>query len=308
MDCVILVLQVKNKALINSWNLRNKMNILHISDLHFGSRHWEGNDEKLLEKLNSYSADIVINTGDSTTDALESEFEAARDFLNSIKCEYVISIIGNHDKRNMRSQDFFQEYINKVDVIHPINPEKCTKNKLFIDGITVGVKDKFTDINFINKIYINGESMLVVCLDTNELYSDNGNVDEEVLQAVSYEITRQSYDNVILLNHHSILETDSDPLFNSFRVIDFIKKHNIQHVFCGHSHKLAIMKTIDLYSKYSFTQYKIGTLNSHSHPSDTNMFLFYENFDTKDMKIHLIRTCIDGEQVIFKEEIVATAK
>ncbi|MES9901419.1 MAG: metallophosphoesterase, partial [Sedimenticola sp.] len=50
------------------------MNILHISDLHFGSRHWKGNDEMLLDKLNAYSADIVINTGDSTTDALESEF------------------------------------------------------------------------------------------------------------------------------------------------------------------------------------------------------------------------------------------
>jgi len=283
------------------------MNILHISDMHFGSRHWQGNDEMLLEKLNSYSADIVINTGDSTTDALESEFEAARNFLNSITCEHVISIVGNHDKRNMRSQDLFQEYINKVDTIHPKNPERCTKNKLFIDGITVGVKDKFTDINFIKKISINGESILVVCLDTNELYKDNGYVDREVLQAVSYEIDQLSYDQLILLNHHSILETDSDPLFNSSRVIDFIKKHNIQHVFCGHTHKLAIMKTINMYQPHFFTQYKIGTLNSYSHPRDTNMFLFYENIGKKDMKVNLIRILIEGDQLIFKEEVIATA-
>ena len=282
------------------------MNILHISDLHFGSRHWNGNDKMLLEKLNSYPADIVINTGDSTTDALESEFEAARVFLSSIKCEHVISIVGNHDKRNMRSQDFFQEYINKVDRIHPKNPEKCTKNKLYIDGITVGVKDRFTDINFIKKISIHGESMLVVCLDTNELYKDNGNVDEEVLEAVSYEIDQLSYDQVILLNHHSILETDSDPLFNSSLIIDLIKKHNIQHVFCGHTHKLSIMKTIDLYHQYYFTQYKIGTLTSHSHPRDTNMFLFYENVGKKEMKINLIRIWIEGDQLTFKEEVVAT--
>ena len=281
------------------------MNILHISDLHFGSRHWKGNDEKLLEKLNSYSADIVLNTGDSTTDALESEFEAARNFLNSIECEHVISIVGNHDKRNMRSQDFFQEYINTVEPIRPKNPEKCTKNKLYIDGITVGVKDKFTDINFIKKICINGESLLVVCLDTNELYKDNGNVDEEVLQAVSDEITRQSYDQVILLNHHSILETDSDPLFNSSLIIDLIKKHNIQHVFCGHTHKLSVMKTIDLYHQFFFTQYKNGTLTSHSHPRDTNMFMFYENLGKKDMKINLIRVCIKGDRLIFNEEVIA---
>ncbi|MES9905964.1 MAG: metallophosphoesterase, partial [Sedimenticola sp.] len=262
--------------------------------------------EMLLDKLNAYSADIVINTGDSTTDALESEFEAARDFLNSIKCEHIISIVGNHDKRNMRSQDFFQKYINKVDLIHPKNPEKCTKNRLFLDGITSGVKDRFTDINFIKKISVNGESGLVVCLDTNELYKDNGNVDEEVLEAVSSEITRLNCDQVILLNHHSILETDSDPLFNSSLVIDLIKKHNIQHVFCGHTHKMAIMKTIDLYHQYSFTQYKNGTLTSHSHPSDTNMFMFYENIGKKEMKINLIRIYIEGDQLIFKEEVIAS--
>ena len=48
------------------------MNILHISDLHFGPRHWEGDDEVLLKKLNTYESDIVINTGDSTSDGMES--------------------------------------------------------------------------------------------------------------------------------------------------------------------------------------------------------------------------------------------
>jgi predicted phosphodiesterase len=272
--------------------------------MHFGSRHWKGNDEMLLEKLNSYSADIVINTGDSTTDALECEFEAAKKFLHSIKCEHVVSIVGNHDKRNMRSQDFFQEHINKVKVIYPQNPRNCTKNKIFLDGNTTGVKERFTDINFLNKISVNGESLLLVCLDTNELYKDNGYIDKEILLSVSNEIEQLSYDQVILLNHHSILETDSDPLFNSSRVFDFIKKHNIQHVFCGHTHKLSVMKSIDLYHQFSFTQYKNGTLTSHSHPSDTNMFLFYENVGKKEMKINLIRIYIEGDQLIFKEEVI----
>lgn len=283
------------------------MNILHISDLHFGSRHWQGNDEMLLEKLNTYTADIVINTGDSTTDALEVEFQAASNFLQSIKCEHVVSIVGNHDKRNMRSQDFFQEYINRVDLIHPQNPQNCKKNKIYLEGITNGVKEIFTDVNFLKKVVVDGESLLIVCLDTNELYQDNGYVDDEVLQAVSAEIEKQSYDHVILLNHHSILETDSDPLFNSSRVISLIQKHNIEHVFCGHTHQLALVKSFDLYHRYSFTQYKNGTLTSHSHPSDTNMFLFYENFGTPEMKINLIRIYMEGEQLIFKDEVIAMA-
>ena len=57
--------------------------------MHFGPRHWLGKSELLLEKLNSYAADIVINTGDNTTDALESEFAAAGNFLKSINCPQI---------------------------------------------------------------------------------------------------------------------------------------------------------------------------------------------------------------------------
>jgi len=280
------------------------MNILHISDLHFGSRHWDGNDEMLLDKINSYSADIVINTGDSTTDGLENEFLASGNFLKSIKCSNVISIMGNHDKRSMRSQDFFREYIGEMDIIYPLNPEKCTKHKLFLDDHTTGIKEKFTDINFIKKISINGESLLIVCLDTNVLYHDNGYIDEEILRSISHEMDRLTYDKVILLHHHSILETDYDPLFNSSRIINFIRKHKIEHVFCGHTHELALMKSIDLYHGHSFTQYKNGSLSSHNHPNDTNMFLFYENWGEKEMKIHVVRIFVQGEQLIFKEELI----
>jgi 3',5'-cyclic AMP phosphodiesterase CpdA len=59
------------------------MNILHISDLHFGPNHWDGDDQILLEKINSYAADIVINTGDCTTDGLESEYADAGKFLKA---------------------------------------------------------------------------------------------------------------------------------------------------------------------------------------------------------------------------------
>jgi hypothetical protein len=280
------------------------MNILHISDLHFGSRHWDGNDEILLEKLNSYSADIVINTGDSTTDGLESEFKTAGIFLKSIKCHHLISIMGNHDKRNMRSQDFFREHIDKSDIIYPLNPEKCTKNKLFLDQYTTGINQKFTDINFIKNISINGEPLLVVCLDTNEMYCDTGYIDEEILRSVSSEMDRLTYDKVILLYHHSILETDYDPLFNSSRIIDFIRNHKIEHVFCGHTHELALMKSINLYHRHSFTQYKNGSLSSSNHQNDTNMFMFYENWGEKEMEIHLVRIFIQSDQLIFKEELI----
>ena len=282
------------------------MNLLHISDMHFGPRHWQGRSELLLEKLNSYAADIVINTGDSTTDALEIEFETAGKFLKSIDCQNIISIPGNHDKRNMRSADYFRQYIDDVEVIRPLDRDNCSKKNIFLDANTNQIEEHLTDINFLKSIIVEGVSVLVVCLDSCELYEDNGLVDKEMLRTVSLAIKQASYDRIILLNHHSILDTDSDPLFNSRIVIEFVIEHNIEYVFCGHTHQLAMMKSTDLYHKHTFTQYKNGSLSSANTPNDTNMFMYYKNLGSEDMEIHVIRMFVEHDGLKFKEEIISS--
>jgi 3',5'-cyclic AMP phosphodiesterase CpdA len=273
--------------------------------MHFGPRHWQGSSELLLKKLNSYAADIVINTGDNTTDALESEFEAAGKFLDSIDCEHIVSISGNHDKRNMRSAEYFRQYIDDIEVIRPLDREKCGKKNIFLDANANGLTEHFTDINFLKNITIDGVSILVVCLDSSELYEDNGLVDKEMLRTVSQAIDKASYDRIILLNHHSILDTDSDPLFNSRIVIEFVIENNIEHVFCGHTHQLSVMSSTDLYHKHSFTQYKNGSLSSINTPHDTNMFLYYENFGSEEMVIHVVRVIVEGQSLKFEEELIS---
>ena len=274
--------------------------------MHFGPRHWLGKSELLLEKLNSYAADIVINTGDNTTDALENEFEAAGSFLKLIECQHIVSIPGNHDKRNMRSTDYFCQYIDDIEVIRPLNRNNCRKNNIFLDGNTNGLKEHFTDLNFLKKITINGESILVVCLDTSTLYADKGFVDTEMLRTLYHIISKANYDRIFLLNHHSILDSDSDPLFNSRIVVEFVRENNIEHVFCGHTHQLSMMRSTDLYHKHSFTQYKNGSLSSANTPNDTNMFLYYKNFGTEAMDIHIVRVVVENESLKFKEEIIST--
>ncbi|MFT7186384.1 MAG: 3',5'-cyclic AMP phosphodiesterase CpdA [Pseudohongiellaceae bacterium] len=246
-----------------------------------------------------------MNTGDNTTDALENEFEAAGNFLKSIQCQHIVSIPGNHDKRNMRSADYFRQYIDDTEVIRPLNRKKCRKNNIFLDESTNSIKEHFTDINFLKNITINGESILAVCLDTSTLYADKGFVDTEMLRTLSHAISKASYDRIILLNHHSILDSDSDPLFNSRIVVEFVRKHNIEHVFCGHTHQLSIMRATDLYHKHSFTQYKNGSLSSGNTPNDTNMFLYYKNFGTEAMEIHIVRAIVENECLKFKEEIIS---
>jgi len=280
------------------------MNILHISDIHFGPRHWDGNDKLLLKKINSFDADIVINTGDNTTDGLESEFVQAGSFLKKIKCDNIISTLGNHDKRNMRSHELFQEYIDNSKIITISKKIKTSKENLFLNLEITKVNDHFTDINFVKTIEIKGQKLLVISIDTNELYNDDGYVEKEVLKAISKVIKKSDYDIPLLLTHYSILGTDECPLKNSSTLIDFVQKHKIKHVFCGHTHQLELMRTNDLYKGHTFDQYMCGTLSSRNHPNDDNMFLYYENFGTKDMHLLVIRIFQEGDKLIFKEQKV----
>jgi len=291
----------------NDTECGNEMNLLHISDIHFGPRHWEGNDERLLEKLNSYAADIVVNTGDNTTDGLESEYDEAGRFLKNIKCGNVISLIGNHDKRNMRCHELFKHHIADTDSIYPLIPTKCTKKNIFLDQDITKIRDNFTDNNFIKTLEVNGESVLVVGIDTSQLYSDYGYVDEEILRTASEQIDRldrTAYEKALLLVHYSILGTDEHPLENPLRLIDFVRRHNIEHVFCGHTHELELRQSIDLYYGHAFTQYMCGSLSSCNNVNDSNMFLYFENLADKDMQIHVVRIYPEGDQLIFNEEIV----
>jgi len=280
------------------------MNVLHISDMHFGPRHWNGNNKLLLDKINSFDADLVINSGDNTTDGLESEFVEAGNFLKEIKCVNIVSTLGNHDKRNMRSHELFQQYIDNSKIITISKTTKTKKKHLFLNLEITKVNDHFTDINFVKSLEIKGKKVLVISIDTNELYTDDGYVEKKVLKAVSKVIKQADYDLPLLITHYSLLGTDECPLKNSAILIDFIQKHKIKHVFCGHTHELELMRTNDLYNGHKFDQYMCGTLSSSNHPTDDNMFLYYENLGSKDMQIYVIRIFVEEDTLRFEEEKV----
>ena len=279
------------------------MNILHISDLHFGPRHWEGDDNILLEKLNSYDADIVINTGDNTTDGMEDEYAGAERFLNAIKCKNVFSVIGNHDKRNMRSHELFKKYIFDTRIIYSSEMAQTKKKNLFLNREITKVRENFTDINFIKVIPVKGKTVLIIGIDSNELYSDQGYVENEILHVISDMINQMECDLPLLLIHHSILGTDEEPLKNSKRVIDFLWKHKIENVFCGHTHELDLSRSVDLYRGHTFTQFMCGSLSSCNHINDDNMFMYYENFGTDNLRVHLVRIFNQGGKVHFESEL-----
>ena len=108
----------------------------------------------------------------------------------------------------------------------------------------------------------------------------------------------------MLITHYSVLGTDECPLKNSARLIDFVQKHKIKHVFCGHTHELDLRRSVDLYHGHTFTQFMCGSLSSSNHPHDDNMFLYYENWGTDNPLVHLVRILTLGGKVHFDTEYI----
>ncbi len=265
------------------------MNILHITDLHFGPRHWHGDDNLLLERLNAFNADIVLNTGDNTSDSLPEEYREAGEFLSKLKCRNIFSIIGNHDKFSMRALEMFRKCIYDGEFIHPKDPSKVQKPKLFINSAMSNLEDNFTEVNYLRMMEIDGERVLFVCIDTNLCQKHDGFVEPQILEALRDEMSKLTYDRVLMLSHHSLLATDECPLINSKQVTDFILETGIEATFCGHTHKLDIVEVSDLVRGKKFRQFMCGTLSAKGSGTEGNMFCTYENFGTSDEVITITR-------------------
>ncbi len=280
------------------------MNLLHISDLHFGPYHWAANDSIVLERLNGFAADIVLNTGDMTSDSLQGEFQEAQAFLEKLTCRNVVSILGNHDKYSKRSHEMFATHIYSGPFVEPKDPSKSKKRKVFIDPATARLDNYYTEVNYLREFNVGGEDILIVCVDTNLFQNDSGKVEIQVLEALADAMSGLTYDRALMLAHHSVLSTDEDPLINSKRLTDFILAQGIEATFCGHTHELDILQVSDVINGGQYRQFMCGSLSSVNIPRDRNMFCTYENFGTSAEVITVTRMKSTDDGIEFTETVL----
>ena len=76
------------------------MEIVQLSDIHYGAQFRENVFEKVIDEVNSLSPDAVIITGDLTNEGLKEEYEECKSLISKINVEKIIAISGNHDYRN----------------------------------------------------------------------------------------------------------------------------------------------------------------------------------------------------------------
>lgn len=87
--------------------------IIHISDLHFTGNFVVEWGNKLIEEINNVNPKIVVITGDLTDNGYYEEYVQAENFIKKIKCENIITVMGNHDARNGGYEIFEEIFKNR---------------------------------------------------------------------------------------------------------------------------------------------------------------------------------------------------
>ncbi len=81
--------------------MKNTFTIVHLSDLHLGGGYFIPQwGERVEEMVNTLSPDLLVITGDLTTEGHLHEYEQVHRYLNRFNVKNRIVVPGNHDSRN----------------------------------------------------------------------------------------------------------------------------------------------------------------------------------------------------------------
>lgn len=81
--------------------MNNRFNIVHLSDLHLGGGYFVHElGASVVEMVNSLQPDLLVISGDLTTEGHVHEYEQVVNYLKSFQGQNQLIVPGNHDARN----------------------------------------------------------------------------------------------------------------------------------------------------------------------------------------------------------------
>jgi 3',5'-cyclic-AMP phosphodiesterase len=96
--------------------------IVQLSDLHCGQQFFLPQHlESAIAEVNEMEPDVVVISGDLTSNGFRDEYALARDYLNRIECEAMVVIPGNHDSRNVGYVHFEELFGDRNSVLRAGN-------------------------------------------------------------------------------------------------------------------------------------------------------------------------------------------
>lgn len=186
------------------------MRVVHFSDIHVESGGLFRPDlmERVVEEANECEPDLVVVAGDLTGEGYRAQFEMAKGYLDRLECPNVVTVMGNHDARNVGHR-YFQELFGKRS-----------------SSRTIPVAE--------------GE-VKVVALDSTKPDLDDGEIGREYYGWLDSEFREWDRGPKILVVHHHILAVpgtgrDTNILRDAGDVVAVLRDVGVDFVLAGHRH------------------------------------------------------------------------
>lgn len=202
------------------------LNILHISDLHFGPYFVPPVAESLREKLNELEAELIIASGDFTQRAKPGQFREAREYLDSLPKLPTVVVPGNHDvplyrigERIFEPYRYYKQYIS---------PELDTVVR--VEGAVI--------------VALNSTAPLRAIV--------NGRIREWQLDLCEREFAKAAPGDlrIVVAHHHFAPAPDYEGggvMPHAKRALDRFTALKVDMIFGGHLHRAYIGNSLDLY-------------------------------------------------------------
>lgn len=202
------------------------MNILQISDLHFGPYYVPEVGEAMLRAAGELETDVIVASGDFSQRAKPHEFRDARAFLDRLPRRPTIVIPGNHDvplyrvfERALTPYKLYKQYISQeLDSVHR-----------FDDAVIVA---------------LNSTAPLRAIV--------NGRIREWQLAYVAraFEDVPPGVARIVAAHHHFAPAPDYEGgqvMPNAKRAMDCFTDMKVDMVIGGHLHRAYIGNSLDVY-------------------------------------------------------------
>ena len=178
--------------------------IVQLSDLHCGPQFFLPNLlERAIAEVNELGPDAVIVSGDLTTNGFKDEYALAKRYLDTVECESMVVIPGNHDSRNVGYVHF---------------------EELFGERNSVTRKD----------------GVAIVAVDSTEPDLDNGQIGRGRYRWIEQQFSDPADLRVFVLHHHLLpipgTGRERNVVNDAGDALETLQRAGVDLVLSGHKH------------------------------------------------------------------------
>lgn len=202
------------------------LNLLHISDLHFGKPFLPEIGKALLRKIEKLSPELLVISGDITQRAKLQEFKAARAYLDLMPPIPQVIVPGNHDiplyrvfERLFQPYKLYHRYISKQ-----------------------------------RDIVLRHNNAVIVGLDSTNPYFaiTNGRIRRKQLAfcARAFKTAPPGAARIVVAHHHFSPAPDykgGEVMPKAKRALDFFTRLKVDLILAGHLHRAYVGNSLDVY-------------------------------------------------------------